>query len=160
MDLPRRKPNRIPEYDYSLPGAYFVTICTKDRRNLFWENVGASIARPQDVRLSPYGRIVNEAILNIPNHYPAVSVDHYTVMPNHIHLLQINTDEGGRAMLAPTVSVVVQQMKGYVTKQIGYSVWQKLFHDHVIRGEQDYQKIWEYIDHNPMKWVEDCFYTD
>ena len=65
--------------------------------------VGASIARPQDVRLSEYGKIVDSAIRNIPVYYPAITVDSYTVMPNHIHLLlQINTDENGRAMLAPT----------------------------------------------------------
>ena len=160
-DLPKRKPNRLKEYDYSSPGVYFITICTKDRRNLFWENAGASITRPPDVQLSEYGKIVDSAIRNIPVYYPAISIDSYTVMPNHIHLLlQINADEDGRAMLAPTISAVVQQMKGYVTKQIGHSIWQKLFHDHVVRGERDYLKIWEYIDSNPIKWAEDCFYTE
>ena len=160
-DLPKRKPNRLKEYDYSSPGAYFITICTNDRRNLFWENVGASIARPEEVLLSEYGKIVDSAIRNIPVHYPAITIDSYTVMPNHIHLLlQINTDENGRAMLAPTISAVVQQMKGYVTKQIGHSIWQKLFHDHVVRGEKDYLKIWEYIESNPIKWADDCFYTE
>ena len=82
-------------------------------------------------------------------------------MPNHVHLLlQINTDPDGRAMLAPTVSRVVQQLKGVVTKQIGHSIWQKLFHDHVIRNEKDYLKIWEYIDNNPARWQEDCFYEE
>ena len=61
-------------------------------------------------------------------------------------------------MVAPTVSTVVQQFKGVVTKQIGHSVLQKLFHDHVVRNEQDYLKIWQYIDGNPSKWEEDCFY--
>ncbi len=58
----------------------------------------------------------------------------------------------------PTVSRVVQQLKGVVTKQIGHCIWQKLFHDHVIRNEKDYSKIWEYIDNNPARWQEDCFY--
>ena len=99
------------------------------------------------------------AICGISSHYPAVSVDHYVIMPNHIHLLlQIHSDESGRAMPAPTISVVVQQLKGVVTKQIGHSIWQKLFHDHVIRNETDYLKIWQYIDTNPSKWEEDCFY--
>ena len=141
MDLPKRKPNRLQEYDYSTPGAYFLTICTTDRKNFFWDNVGASIARPQDVQLSSYGTVVDYAIRQIPAHYPAISVDHYVIMPNHIHLLlQINTDDSGRAMLAPTISRVIQQMKGSITKQIGFSVWQKLYHDHVVRGEQDYRK--------------------
>jgi len=64
----------------------------------------------------------------------------------------------GRAMRAPTISTVINQMKGYVSKQIGYSIWQKLFHDHIIRNEADYIKIWRYIDENPINWQNDCFY--
>ena len=119
MELPKRKNNRLTEYDYSQPNAYFITICTKNRRNIFWESVGASIARPKSIPLSENGKIAEEAILNISRYYPMISVDNYVVMPNHIHLLlQINTDACGRAMLAPTISVVVQQMKGYITKEL------------------------------------------
>ena len=160
MELPKRKPNRLTEYDYSQPNAYFVTICTRKKQKMFWGNVGASIARPDRLPLSVYGKVVEEAILNIPKHYPMISVDNYVIMPNHIHLLlQIHTDDCGRAMLAPTIARVVQQMKGYVTKKIGISIWQKLFHDHVIRGQQDYLEIWNYIEGNPSKWEEDCFYV-
>ena len=62
-------------------------------------------------------------------------------------------------MPAPTVTTVIQQMKGYVTKQIGFTVWQKLFYDHIIRNENDYREIWEYIENNPIKWTEDRFYN-
>ena len=158
-DIPKRKPNRLKEYDYSSPGVYFITICTQDHVNLFWENAGENINDPENIRLSEYGKIVDSAIRSIPSHYHAITIDGYTIMPNHIHmLLRINTDKDGRAMLAPTISTVVQQMKGYATKQIGHSIWQKLFHDHVIRGEKEYLKIWEYIKSNPSKWAEDCFY--
>ena len=61
-------------------------------------------------------------------------------------------------MRAPTVSTVINQMKGYVTKQLGVSIWQKLFHDHVTRGKEDYEKIWEYINTNPVKWLDDDLY--
>ena len=159
MELPKRKPNRLKDFDYSQPNAYFITICTKNKEMLFWENVGASIARPEDVRLSKYGKIVVEAIEKISTIYPVITVDNYVVMPNHIHLLlQIHSDSSGRAMLAPTISIVIQQMKGYATKKIGRSIWQKLFHDHVIRDEKGYLKIWNYIEGNPSKWEEDCFY--
>ena len=158
MDTPKRKPNRLPDFDYSTPGAYFITICTKDRRNLFWVDVGASIARPQ---LTTWGNITANSICDIPKHYPAISVDHYVIMPNHIHLLlQINTDTNGRPMVAPTIPTVIQQFKGIVTKRIGQSIWQKLYHDHVVRGEANYLKIWEYIDNNPARWTEDCFYRE
>jgi len=161
MDLPQRKPTRLPDFDYNTPGAYFLTICTKNHRCVFWKDVGASIARPQPPQLSAWGEIVDRTVNEISSHYPAISVDHYAVMPNQVHLLlQIQTDSDGRAMLAPTISTVVQQFKGVITKRIGQSVWQKLFHDHVIRDQRDYDKIWQYIDNNPLRWKEDCFYEE
>ena len=161
MEQPRRNPHRLKDYDYSTAGAYFITICTQDRKCLLWDDVGASIARPNEVRLSPYGKIVAQAVRQIPVHYPAVLLDNYTIMPNHIHLLlRIDTDPEGHTMCAPTISRVIQQTKGFITKEIGHSIWQKLFHDHVIRNEKDYLKIWAYIDHNPVRWRDDCFYID
>ena len=88
-ELPKRKDIRLKNYDYSSPGGYFLTLCTSERRNYFWENVGATIGRPQDVILSHYGNIVDEAINNIPSIYPALDVDRYVIMPDHIHLLLI-----------------------------------------------------------------------
>ena len=159
MELVKRKDLRLQAYDYSAPGAYFVTICTRNRKNFFWKNVGASIARPEDISFTNEGEVVRRAVEQIPQKYPAISIEHYVVMPNHLHiLLQINTDEDGRALLAPTVVKVVQQLKGYVTKQIGVSLWQKSFYDHVVRTEQDYRDIWEYIDGNPSKWMDDEYY--
>lgn len=161
MEYNNRKLIRLKSYDYSSPGAYFITICTKDRKCLFWEYVGAVNNRPVSTHLTPMGKIVQHCILNIEHHYPAVHVDHYVVMPNHIHLLlQIQTDPDGRLIIAPTISMVVKMMKREASKQIGWSIWQRGFHDHIIRGEKDYLKIWEYIENNPAKWMEDCFYTE
>ena len=156
---PKRKPNRLKNYDYSQNGIYFITICTKEKENLFWD-VGATIGRPNnDFTLSKAGKIVEYAIHTIPKRYSSVTLDKYVIMPNHIHLLLHLHNENRRAMHAPTVSTVVQQMKGYVTKQIGHNIWQKLFHDHLIRNEESYKKIWQYIEDNPAKWEEDCFYN-
>ena len=63
-------------------------------------------------------------------------------------------------MAAPTVSTIVQQFKGSVSKQIGLSIWQKLFHDHIIRNSADYRQIWQYIDTNPANWKKDYFYRE
>jgi len=153
-----RKPIRLEKSNYQRAGAYFITICTQERQCLFWENVGTGIARPQ--KLSNYGRIVNSAIQNIPLHYGSVTVDKYVIMPNHVHmLLNINCDENGRAMPVPTISTIVQQMKGYVTKQIGYPIWQSRFYDHIIRDQHEYNDVWEYIDNNPLQWELDEMYT-
>ena len=152
MELAKRKQNRLTEYDYSIPHAYFITICTNNRKNLFWMNTGAIVHGPKDIPLSRYGMLVEESIKEISKHYPTVSVDNYAIMPDHVHLLlQIHTDCDGNAMNAPTISTVVRLMKGSVSKQAGFSVWQKGFHDHIVRNEEDYQEIWKYITVNPLR---------
>ena len=160
MELPTRKQNRLREYDYRTPNAYFITICTDKRKNLFWKGIGTSIDHPENVPLSNLGVIVRRSVEDIPKYYPAVSVDHYVIMPNHVHLLlQIHTDHSGRSVIAPTISTVVRLMKGAVSKQAGFSVWQKGFYDHVIRNDADYQEIWNYIEGNPGKWAVDKFFS-
>lgn len=157
MTRPTRKPNRLKGYDHSQPGGYFITICSQNRQWMFWE-VGASIARPGEAQpLSFIGKIIENAILEIPGHYSAITVDNYVVMPNHIHLLITSCPEDGRAMHAPTpdISRVIQQFKGVVTKRAGCPVWQKTFHDSIVRDENSYWKMYEYIDNNPYKWEED-----
>ena len=145
-EMPKRKKNRLENYNYSSCGAYFITVCTLERRNYFWKNVGAIIDRPQDVELSLYGEIVNEAISNISSVDPTLSVEGYAIMPNHIHiLLRICADGCGRPVVAPTMSRVLKQLKGYVSKQVGTTIWQKSFHDHIIRNCKDYEEHLQYI---------------
>ena len=141
MNHPQRKRNRLAEYDYDTANAYFITVCTDDRKNLFWEHIETVIGGPENVPLTSLGKVAKQCIVDIPKYYPAVSLDHYVIMPNHIHLLlQIHTDSNGRSMTAPTISTVVRLMKGTVTKQVGFPVWQKGFYDHIVRGEMDYRK--------------------
>ena len=102
MDLPARKPNRIGYYDYSQNGAYFVTICTQDRKRILSEIVG----------------------------------DDAHIRPQHNR-----------------VSSIVRSIKVLVTKEIGHSIFQRSYYDHVIRNQQDHDEIWEYIENNPLKWV-------
>ena len=70
------------------------------------------------------------------------------------------SDDNGRPMAAPTIATVVNQMKGIVSKQVGISVWQKGFYDHMIRGDADYREVGEYIENNPGKWAEDKLLQD
>ena len=150
-----RRKNRLREYCYSQSGAYFITICTKNREKLFWANKMSDISGIEDISLSSVGIVVEQVIKSIPTHYPAVHVDHFVIMPDHVHLLlHIQTDSDGRPMTCPTISTIIQQIKGIVSKRIGFPLWQKGFYDHIIRGEKDYLEIWEYIDNNPAKWTE------
>ena len=156
LDLPKRKKNRLQGYDYSTPNAYFVTICTDGRKNLFWDNAEVIPNCPCFAPLNQFGKTAQRYIEQISEVYPQITVDHYAIMPNHVHLLlQINGDEGGRSMIAPTISNVVRHVKGCISKAVGFSVWQKGFYDHVIRNEADYQGVWSYIEGNPAKWHED-----
>ena len=155
-------PNRLSHFDYSQPGYYFITICTKNHHSILRR--GAQCAPAPLPPLTSAGLAAERFLLEIPVHYPMISVDHYVVMPNHVHLILVITaghiGTAGRTVCAPTVSRVVRGWKEAVTKQIGVSIWQKSFHDHIIRTETDYLRIWNYIDTNPAKWREDCYYND
>jgi len=160
-ELPQRKRNRLENYDYSSCGTYFITVCTLERRNYFGKNVGAIIDRPQDAELSIYGKIVDKAIQNIASAYPALSLESYVIMPNHIHLLvRVCADEYGRPLVAPTMSRVIKQLKGIVSKQAGMGNWQKSFHDHIIRNQEDYEEHLRYIYENPIRWFCDELYAE
>ena len=160
-EMPIEKKNRLQNYDYSSCGAYFITVCTQKKQNYFWKNVGATIGRPQDVELSSCGEIVSDAIKRISSIYPTLLVERYVIMPNHIHLLlRVCSDEFGRPMVAPTISRVVNQLKGYTVKQIGRPIWQKSFHDHIIRNQKDYEEHINYIYYNPVRWKLDELYTE
>jgi len=160
VELPKRKKIRLEGYDYSSCGAYFVTICVDDKHRLLW-NVGANCVRPNELpQLSQYGEIVQMAINAIPLHYDNVVVDEYCIMPDHIHIiLFILPDVNGRMISAPTLSAIIGSMKRWVSKQIGFSIWQKSFNDRIIRNEQGYREVCQYIDENPMKWQDDYIHT-
>ena len=150
-ELSNRKKIRLENYDYSSVGAYFVTICTENRQKTLWNAVGADIIRPDCPPLSNEGKIVEKAILQIPDHYENVSVDKYCIMPDHVHLL-LSFDASGRMISAPTLSNVVGSMKRWVSKQIGRPIWQKSFYEHSVRNQAYYDEIWGYIENKPLKY--------
>ena len=112
MELPKRKPNRLKNYDYSQNGAYFITICTLNKKCLLWQ-VGATFGRPQVAPvLSHTGRIVDSEINKILKVYRNVCINKYVVMPNHIHMIiLISNDEIGRPKVAPTISRIIKFKK-------------------------------------------------
>lgn len=156
MDLPKRKNIRLHNYNYSYNGAYFITICTKNKENLLWKNVGANCVRPLDqLPLSKIGIVIENEIYKLNTVYENIKVDKYQIMPNHIHLIIfIYEDSNGRTQFAPTISRIIKQFKGSITKQIGFSIWQKSFYDRIIRNEKEYQSVWNYIHNNPLKYLE------
>ena len=135
-----------------------MTICTRSRKKMLCDIVGANCVRPQ---LSGIGRVVENEILKLADFYENVYVDKYVVMPNHIHMI-IRIDlysDDGRTQFAPTVSRIVKQFKGSITKKLEFPIWQRSYHDHIIRDMEDYRSIWEYIDTNPVRWVNDKYFS-
>ena len=156
----QRKHPRLKEFDYSSNGAYFVTICTDNRRNILSRIVvGRDAFIPPHVELTDIGYVVEKYIGNINIGYENITVEKYVIMPNHIHLLICIHDNGGMRASRPTVPSIVRSLKTMVTREIGKSVFQTSFHDHIIRDEQDYLARWEYIDENPAKWTEDEYFA-
>ncbi len=162
MDFPQRKPNRLSGFDYSHPGAYFLTICTEDRKNLLSHIVGGGALDAPHTQLTPLGKVVEKHILS-GNKIPGVYVDKFVVMPNHIHMILFVESPSGTAITTPANAVIphfVSTFKRFCHQSAGFPFFQRSYHDHIIRGEKDYQMIWQYIDSNPALWTKDCFYQE
>ena len=171
MELPKRKPTRLKDYDYSSEGAYFITICTKNKQKILCDIVGDGVYDIPQTNLFQYGNIADKYIQKLSSRYDNICVDKYVIMPNHIHLIiktfkPISSERiliGTSQVPSPTNAIVskfVSLYKRYCNREIGVNVFQRSFHDHIIRDEKDYLKIWNYIDTNPQKWGKDCFYIE
>ena len=158
MDLPQRKPNRIPDYDYNQSGAYFVTICTQDRKQILSHIVGGGARDAPVITLTKIGQIVQNYIIS-SNRIPGITIDKFMIMPDHIHLL-VQVDEsasiGTSRAPSPTNMAIphfVSTLKRLCHREIGSVIFQRSYYDHVIRNQRDYDEIWEYIENNPRKWI-------
>lgn len=167
-----RKPLRLKNYDYSSQGSYYITICTKNRKNLFWQNGVPSSRRDNPcgcpLEYSHLGIIADRTIPIIENKYSVV-IDKYVIMPNHIHML-IQFPKWAGASPAPTLSQVIGAYKSLVANQwlqvckdnqtkMG-AIWQRSFFEEIIRNESHYLHVWNYIDTNPYRWSEDEYFLE
>ena len=152
--LPNRKNIRLKEYDYSQAGYYFVTICTHNRQNLLGKVVGGGLCAAPYVMLSNIGKDVETNLLKLPRIFDGIVIKPYIIMPNHIHFVVQLTGRHGDLPLHKLVG----QFKSYTTKIHSGILWQRNYYDHIIRNQQEYEKIYEYIETNPLKWEEDKYY--
>ena len=118
------------------------------------------------IRLTPLGQMVERYLLQISDHYPGVTLNHYAIMPNHIHLLLTVTGQRRAESSRPTqretqrIPRIVAALKRLTNQTAGRCLWQDSYYDHVVRSERDYLRIWEYIDTNPAHWAEDEYYQE
>lgn len=164
-----RRSVRIKGYDYSAPGAYFVTICTGNRECFFGEIVNGRM------HLSVIGATAELCWREIPNHFPHVNLDAFIVMPNHVHGILNWYGESGRGLINQTpadakwimmknnavpLGKIVRHYKARTTKKIHDSgfpefLWQRNYHEHIIRNEKELSRIQEYIICNPLQSASD-----
>ena len=155
--LPKRKPTAIPHYDYSQPGAYFITLCLEKRRPI----LGKIDSSPQVV-LSSIGKIVSDVWYSLPQRFPcldAISQSIFVVMPDHIHgILQITA---GGASPSPTLHQILGSFKSITTIETnrllgtpGQKLWQRSAYEHILRNQQDFDEAAGYIAENPARRLE------
>ena len=169
LDLPNRQRNRLNNYNYNQNGAYFITICVKDRKKILSIiNVGTGVLDCPKIELLKHGKTADKYINQLNNFYNNISIDKYVIMPDHIHLLISIQNEllnGQSRTPVPTnkglkndnrnsvVAKFVSSLKRFCNKEYGENIWQTRYYDHIIRNQADYNEIWEYIDKNPVKWI-------
>ena len=144
---PQRKTIRLPNYDYSSEGAYFVTICTQGKAKILCNySMPALEGDAPEFHLTPIGRTVDDMIRLIPG------IDKYVVMPNHVHMIIRNKSEDA------SLAKKIQFFKSNLTRKLGRTIWQRNYYEYVIRSERDYLVRWKYIDDNPAKWATDDYF--
>lgn len=165
--LPTRKSPRLKNFDYSRGGAYFLTICTHDRKRILStigqketiKPVGEGFALPQ---LTQTGQIMEYWLNKISEHFQNAEIGEYVIMPNHIHMILFLEDTSGRADPSPTVSNVIGWLKYNVTKAVnlpkGEKLFQRSFYDRIIRSRDEYMEICNYVALNPQNWETDELY--
>lgn len=156
---------RLKGFDYRTPGYYFITICEKDRRNLF------SRVSNQSLSYSPAGHMLVGATHEISFRFRNTELDTYIVMPNHVHLLLgVNLKD----LLQEQDSLIdaVGWWKTVTTKRyiegvnlLGWprfdgKLWQEGYHDRIVRDQRELDYIRHYIEQNPVRWEEDTFYEE
>lgn len=174
---PRRKPIRLPAFDYASEGAYFVTLVTQSRECLFGEIIY------DEMVLSEFGRIVTDEWERSTLIRTEIQLGAYVVMPNHfhgiVHIFQnvVTVGAYGHTPLhetkysntknefcspSHTLGAMVRGFKSSVTTRIntlrgtpGVPVWQRNYYDHIIRSERSYTAVEQYIQDNPQRWAAD-----
>jgi len=159
MNYPKRKYPRLKEYDYRLPGYYYITIHgAKDGPVLSFIRAGTPEKRAE-VMLTKQGSIAQQQLLALQQRYDNLRVDKYVIMPTHIHVIFRLLDTGRSLESCDSIPDIVGAYKSITTREInranntpGQKVFQTSFYDTVLRNEKAYQECWLYIDGNPDKW--------
>ena len=150
-EMPKRKSTRKQNFDYNKSGAYFITICTENRGAILSRIVGTGVLDGPRVELMPYGEIADKYIKQLNDFYENIDVVECVIMPNHIHIMLLISDNGPSRTPVPTiqnsiVSRFISTFKRFCNKECGHNIWQYRSNDHIIRNYEDYREHLQYID--------------
>ena len=177
---------RYPKWDYGWNGAYFITICTKNREMYFGEIDNGKM------NLTEIGKIAHQYFIEIPDHFPFVKIGAFVIMPNHVHGIiiidkppvetqnlaslsvppvqpsppqSINHSQKTKNQFGPQSQNLGSIVRGFKTGVKKFATmhninftWQPRFHDHIIRTKPEYNRIEKYIIDNPSNWGKDKFH--
>ena len=165
-DIHHRRSVRLKNYDYSQNGQYFVTICTHEKTHIFGKIVDEKMI------LNDLGKIAKKCWQEIPDYFPDVELGEFVIMPNHMHgIINIvgaqnlvpNAENKFQKIIPKSLGSIIRGYKTGVTKWARknsdiHIVWQKNFHEHIIRDEKSFENIQNYILNNPVLWKNDCYF--
>ena len=161
-----RKQLRIPYFDYSQNSAYFVTVCTYNRKNI----LGSVSENNSKLRVYPNicGEMIAQTLKFLEEKYPGINIDCFCVMPNHLHFILFKLDSNSDLFLSDiikwfktqTTNKYIKLVKSGKAAPFEKHVWQRGYYEHIIRNERDMEEIRKYIEENPIKWIFDKYYNE
>jgi len=165
-----RRSIRLKDYDYSQSGAYFITCCVNSQICLFGK------IKHDKIHLNDAGIMIKKVWMELSENYPGIETDAFVVMPNHFHGIVILNNVGAGPRACPkskmTLPDVVHRFKSFTTAQYRKGVktqywepfigklWQRNYYEHIVRNDEDLNRIREYIENNPRNWVNDENYSN
>lgn len=152
---------RIPEYDYSTEGYYFITICVQNRKCIL-SKINIDKKENTTIELLPKGKIVEKYIQNINIVYNDIKILHYTIMPNHIHFVcEIMSKEyEKKPKTLERIPFLISTFKRLTNKEMQEKIWQRNYYEHIIRNEREYLEILNYIENNKYNWTKDKYFEN
>ena len=159
-EFKKRKNLRIPRYNYSNIGYYFITMCTQDRKCILSNIINNDNNNFLKLELLPYGIITEKYLKSSNTSYNNSKINDYIIMPNHVHFIcEIKIKKEIDALPAnQIIPSVVGTLKKIINKECKEKIWQRNYYEHIIRDEKEYLEILQYIQDNPYKWIEDKYY--
>jgi REP element-mobilizing transposase RayT len=167
-NLPYRKNIRLKEYNYAQVGLYSITVCTNKRLHLFGK-ISTNGNSFSQMMLNSAGQMIQDVLKELPTYYRDITIDTFQIMPDHVHsIIGINCCQG--SLRQHSLPDIVHGFKAFTTKKyidgvrqnklepFDGKLWQRNYYEHVIRDEQDYQNISQYILNNPVRWQENANY--